>query len=801
MIYRKFKDFIGIILIIVLISTLFLFFKQRTFNNSRFNAQNEYNNVLELTSSKYEGRLAGTEGNRLALKYVADYFKKIGIEPGGDNGTYYQSFKSMVPTNNSKPYLKILDKKGNLLKEYTIGKDYRENIDGYGGNGEFKGGLFYLKGSIRNFKPVDIRGKIIVADSLMGGNDGDIEYAIDNGVKGILCPSTSKYLNKTSISIDNKPGKTIMINFITAELFDNVVKYAISGMNADMKLDEPFKLVESSNLFGKIEGRKKNSGYVIFSSHIDGFGSESNGIFYPGAMDGASGTSIIMELARSIKLQGGKPDKTIIFALWNNEEFGMKGKEYYVQNQIYPIDKSTIIYLNNLGGKNFRAYDLGYKGQASQNLKDRIAQFNINVSHLVTDSPVDLFIKNGGTALSVQEESYTDSSYIGGNNADIIGTPKDNIKAISSKKLGNDTKLILNYVKNETYGDVLGELLNGNEKIFICLFIIAILLIYIINKIYKINPQFEIHKIGIEDLYYSTSFKLFERFFYYLTQAGIIVILIVIITHIPNNFNIFVLNGKIQANFSWSQVLGKSMEYIRMLLTTGFGKTVYGENVAGIIASPFIKSFELLGVVLLVGTIIGVSKGIFDAFRNNENDFRATCTIMLFSLPDVFAVIIVQLIFIFFYNHNLFMFLNDYRDQKLFLETFLSLILLPTIYITRIASQAVYEEVKKEYIKAARAKGLSNHLIIKNHLLISVLIKVVESLPSILSLIISNLIIAEYLSAYNGIVTNMMDSYKSGDMNLFAGLALSLCFLYIVYLVIFKIIGSLLNPLKRRVIR
>ena len=48
--------------------------------------------VEVLASEQMEGRLTGTRGERLATAYAASVFERLGLEPAGDNGTYYQEF-------------------------------------------------------------------------------------------------------------------------------------------------------------------------------------------------------------------------------------------------------------------------------------------------------------------------------------------------------------------------------------------------------------------------------------------------------------------------------------------------------------------------------------------------------------------------------------------------------------------------------------------------------------------------------------------------------------------------------------
>ena len=48
--------------------------------------------IKYLASDELEGRLTGTEGNRMAARYIAGLMKQYGLAPAGDSGTYFQSF-------------------------------------------------------------------------------------------------------------------------------------------------------------------------------------------------------------------------------------------------------------------------------------------------------------------------------------------------------------------------------------------------------------------------------------------------------------------------------------------------------------------------------------------------------------------------------------------------------------------------------------------------------------------------------------------------------------------------------------
>ena len=56
----------------------------------QFTAEGLWRHIEFLADDKLEGREAGTAGYDKAAKYVSSQFKKIGLAPGGDDGSYYQ---------------------------------------------------------------------------------------------------------------------------------------------------------------------------------------------------------------------------------------------------------------------------------------------------------------------------------------------------------------------------------------------------------------------------------------------------------------------------------------------------------------------------------------------------------------------------------------------------------------------------------------------------------------------------------------------------------------------------------------
>jgi hypothetical protein len=78
---------------------------------------------------------------------------------------------------------------------------------------------------------------------------------------------------------------------------------------------------------------------------MDHLGIDMSGDVFNGADDNASGTAVVMEVARVMKLNKARPKRTVVFALWAAEEMGLLGSKFYTENPIYPLDK-TVTYIN-----------------------------------------------------------------------------------------------------------------------------------------------------------------------------------------------------------------------------------------------------------------------------------------------------------------------------------------------------------------------------------------------------------------------------------------------------------------------
>src|ERR1700726_622666 len=112
---------------------------------------------------------------------------------------------------------------------------------------------------------------------------------------------------------------------------------AITGVNIDPKLqpDEKLRALNTQPSQGgareevyctKIGATHPEQMYIV-GAHMDGHG------WGEAANDDGSGTALVMELARILSAPGVKTDRSIRFALWNNEETGLNGARAYVDQR------------------------------------------------------------------------------------------------------------------------------------------------------------------------------------------------------------------------------------------------------------------------------------------------------------------------------------------------------------------------------------------------------------------------------------------------------------------------------------
>ena len=147
----------------------------------------------------------------------------------------------------------------------------------------------------------------------------------------------------------------------------------------------------SQNVIAKIGGTKRPEEYIIYTAHWDHLGigkpDETGDSIYNGALDNASGTAALLEIARAFAEAPQAPERTVIFLFVTAEEQGLWGSAYYAENPIYPLAK-TVANINMDGINPYgEMKDLVLVGMGQSELEDRAADELEKVGRYVSPEP------------------------------------------------------------------------------------------------------------------------------------------------------------------------------------------------------------------------------------------------------------------------------------------------------------------------------------------------------------------------------------------------------------------------------
>ena len=390
------KNLLFIIIVLIITATLTLVGvrnNQNYFNEAEFSTYRAMGHIKELCSKEYSGRLAGSVGNELALEYIAAYFERNGILPAGDNGTYFQKFNTLMPDIKKGSVFTLSNEQGEVIADYEIFLDYNALTDMNGGEIDFEGELLLVGDNLLRINPEYINGRVVVVTSTNLQSD-KVQYVMENGGLGILCDADNKshvhsrYFEQVKgLNASGKTGNSILAGFITNDVyrtlernmlpFEGEEKIIPDGIVpfVSLKVEMEFPIIETANVIGKIEGKEKNGRYLLITANLDSTG-EGEGIrYFPGAVSNTSGLAVMMEIARAVSEQESQPYETIVFIGWNAQQRQSAGSEYYLENPLFPIDKTTIIHLEDLGDKNLDGLKIASDNVVSKILKHKIYNY------------------------------------------------------------------------------------------------------------------------------------------------------------------------------------------------------------------------------------------------------------------------------------------------------------------------------------------------------------------------------------------------------------------------------------------
>lgn len=256
------------------------------------------------------------------------------------------------------------------------------------------------------------------------------------------------------------------------------------------------------------------------------------------------------------------------------------------------------------------------------------------------------------------------------------------------------------------------------------------------------------------------------------------------------------IKANVEAKFGLDRPISvQYFNYLKGLVTLDFGPSFKyeGRTVTEIIADTLPTSVELGCYSLLLSVLIGLPLGILSAYKQNTwLDFSAMFTAVAgISLPSYFVGAILIYVFA----------LQLHWVPPALWDDWLSKIL-PTItlgtrpasLIARLTRAALLESIRSDYVRTARAKGLSEGRVILKHALRNSLIPVVTLLGPLAAFVLTGTFVIEYIFAIPGMGKYFIDAVTNRDYPLIMGVTMVFGFTLVIANLVVDLAYAVIDP-------
>lgn len=376
----------------------------------KFSSQEFLEPIKFLASGELKGRGNGTKELNEAADYIADHFRKFGLRPAGDNGTFLQRFTMTVGAKLGPKNL-LAYEGGGPRQTLALGQDFvplsfSEDIT-LAAPMVFAGyGITAPEYLYDDYKGIDAKGKIvlmlrhepqendeksvfagkqftthaeIVNKAINAKNHGAVGMILVNDVGnhprqpdglirfGLLAGPEEMNLAALQVKAAVVNGWLAPSGHTLDALRQAIDKHL---SNHSFALDPSARLSLSvdvqrthrpvANVVGVLPGHdgKLSKQCIVIGAHYDslGLGEQHSlaprliGQIHHGADDNASGTSGMLELADALSRERVQPAHSIVFVAFAGEEAGLLGSNYYAAHPAFPLNQTlAMINLDMIG--------------------------------------------------------------------------------------------------------------------------------------------------------------------------------------------------------------------------------------------------------------------------------------------------------------------------------------------------------------------------------------------------------------------------------------------------------------------
>jgi peptide/nickel transport system permease protein len=230
--------------------------------------------------------------------------------------------------------------------------------------------------------------------------------------------------------------------------------------------------------------------------------------------------------------------------------------------------------------------------------------------------------------------------------------------------------------------------------------------------------------------------------------------------------------------------------------------------VTEIITEAFPKTALLAGVAMLFAFIIGVTVGVFAAIYKDGFFDRTSLVISAFgmSLPSFFAAILIAWLFAYVLSAytGLSMFGSMYTvddfgngehlDLKNLILPAFTLGIRPLAVIVELTRSSMLEVLSQDYIRTAKAKGLSTYHIITRHALKNAMNPVITAVSGWLASLMAGAVFVEYVFDWKGVGVVIVDALEKYDFPVVMGVLLFISIILVIINIFVDILYGFLDP-------
>jgi len=322
--------------------------------------------VERLAAPDTEGRGSATPGNERAARWLADALAAAGLRPGGDNGTFFQSFPiasgTRLAADNALALTTPTSQSFDVEREWTPhGGSVQAEI---AAEVVFAGyGLVVPESGYDDYAGIDARDKIVLVvegapphlASAPASRLDKLITARRRGAAAVLITAASlpgPVATATPVGVVSAHVSPAVANRLLGPHGDVVTLTARMGATrrpasmattsrARVRVALEREERRTANVIGVLPGTDPalSAEAIVIGAHFDHLGRVGD-VTHAGADDNASGTAVALGLARAFAAAGGAP-RTLILALFSGEEIGLLGSAHYVRQPAWPLARTA----------------------------------------------------------------------------------------------------------------------------------------------------------------------------------------------------------------------------------------------------------------------------------------------------------------------------------------------------------------------------------------------------------------------------------------------------------------------------